>query len=264
MNCGFFFVFPHHSIFKDGHTAIECTAEEVCWEGGALSAYRRWREHETGGMAETVLKSLSGGRLLEVGFGEFPINRSASCAGFDWWGLEPDQVLLRAALERYTLEQARIFQMGVEQLDAAPPFATMNGFFDAIVFFNALNVVADPAAVLNSFRRLLSSNGKLAISVADASGFGLITRLRKLAGMEPWTYSIISFFNEKNLRMLFEMSGFRVVEFKIMPILTPLSIEYLYRQNNSLLIKLGLNSIHKAGLDRMLGLNTFLIILEKS
>lgn len=149
-------------------------------------------------------------------------------------------------------------------MDEDPPFATMNGFFDAIVFFNALNVVADPAAVLNSFRRLLSSNGKLAISVADASGFGLTTRLRRLAGMEPWTYSIISFFNEKNLRMLFEMSGFRVMEFKTMPILTPLSIEYLYRQHNSLLIKLGLNSIHKAGLDRMLGLNTFLIILEKS
>lgn len=263
LNCGFFFVFPHISTLA-GDAASELEKEKISRDSSAYRAYRQWRIRETGLMAEMAMKGFTGGKLLDVGFGEYPINKIASRAGIDWFGLEPDQVSFQAALELYSLDPAKSFPLGVEQLDVSQPFATMRGTFDMILFFNALNYVSNPVGALNSFSRLLSSKGRLAISVADASGFWLTSRLRRCIGMDPWNYSILSFFNVMNLKMLFEKSGFRVVESKQMPILTPLSIEYLCRQNNSLILKLGLNFISKVGLERLFGLNTLLVILEKT
>jgi SAM-dependent methyltransferase len=108
----------------------------------------------------------SRGRLLDVGCGtgEFPAR--ARAAGWDVVGVEPS-AHAAAQAERHGLEIRRTADLA----------AVVDGPFDAITLWHALEHMHDPGAQLAHVRRLLASDGCVVVAVpnhdsVDAGAYG--------------------------------------------------------------------------------------------
>src|SRR3954453_8478642 len=114
-------------------------------------------------IARLLLALSPGDGVLDVGCGTGNFTRDfAKSVGPDGLvvGLDVSQTMLRRAVD--DTAEAGFEQVGYVRGDAADlPF--LNASFDAVCCFAALNLFADPYAALDSFTRVLTPGGRLAI-----------------------------------------------------------------------------------------------------
>jgi len=152
-------------------------------------------------------------RVLEIGCG----------TGIISLGIAPhaDEVIgTDLSPEMVEIAQHKAARQGVANVDFrvgdgyALPFE--DGSFDAVLLFNTLHVVREPAALLREAHRLLKPSGHL-VTATDcyAEPVPLTTRLKlgvqrllHVVGVIPF----ISYFTREDLLQLFEQSAFEVAE----------------------------------------------------
>jgi ubiquinone/menaquinone biosynthesis C-methylase UbiE len=152
-------------------------------------------------------------RVLEIGCGTGVISlgvapHAAEIVGID---ISPEMV---------EIAERKAERQGISNVDFrvgdgyALPFE--DGSFDAVLLFNTLHVVREPAALLREAHRLLKPSGHL-VTATDcyAEPVPLTTRLKlgvqrllHVVGVIPF----ISYFTREDLLQLFEQSAFEVAE----------------------------------------------------
>ena len=103
------------------------------------------------------LRGLRPGRLLDVGSGRGRFLAAASTIGWDAVGIEFEPGLAAMASDRY----------GVEVVVGDAVSAPVEGPFDVITMWHALEHLPDPLAALERARELLAPGGRLVISVPN-------------------------------------------------------------------------------------------------
>ncbi|MGQ0578421.1 MAG: class I SAM-dependent methyltransferase [Betaproteobacteria bacterium] len=139
--------------------------------------------------------------LLDVGCSSGAFMTAARARGFDVQGVEPAPKAAKSAAAagfsvfRGTLEQA----------------AFPEGSFDAIAVLEVIEHLTDPLSLLRECRRVLKTDGVLAIGTGNAGSLTL-----RVLGAD-WDYlqirkhgGHISFFNPRSMRMLAQRTGFVV------------------------------------------------------
>lgn len=124
-------------------------------------------------------------------------------------GIEIDKQLADAAQQRCD----KVIMADVEELKEVP-FST--GYFDVIVFADILEHLKNPEAVLTNFRKYLSDDGLLIVSIPNVANW--TSRLKLLLGR--WNYkeyglldrTHLRFFTFKTARKLIESSGYKIID----------------------------------------------------
>ncbi len=263
VDCGLYFAHPHVTTVQ-GEGDLGGGIKEQYWRSeSAWRAFKQWREAETVLGAALIQEYAPCQKVLEIGFGENPMVSHTSFLCKEYWGVEPDSGAFNRV--RGTVSSsAKLFCLGLEKLAEVEPFRSMHGYFDTVIIFNALPALPLPLESLRTVRGLMSDDAKLIISVPDSSRFGIVSLLRRLIGMEPYTYFFISFFNKRNFEILASSAGFRVIHWREVPNVTPLSTEYLVKQYGNFLLSPLIRLFATLKLDRLLRLNSFYVVLEKA
>lgn len=261
-DCGLYFAHPHittvRSVGEAGPLKDHHWRSESAWR-----VFKRWRDEETAIGAKMVQDFAPCQKVLEIGFGDNPMATHLSSLFKEYWGVEPDH----SALERVRgslPSSAKLFCMGLEKLAKEEPFCSMHNYFDTVIIFNALPALPLPLESLRAIRGIMSDDGRLILSVPDSGRFGIMSRLRRVLGMEPYTYFFISFFNKRNLEQLFLSAGFRVAYWREVPNITPLSTDYLVAQYGNFALSPLIRFFFALKLGRLLRLNSFYVVLEKN
>jgi hypothetical protein len=120
-------------------------------------------------------------------------------AGFRVVGVEPDPVA-RARANQY----AQVFDGTIEML----PSEVSSTPFDVLLLSHVLDVCTDLKKSMANIRSLLSSTGTLIVEVPNFAARGF----RIYRAEWPWTdiSRHLTFFTEKSLRLIPEVSGFSV------------------------------------------------------
>jgi 2-polyprenyl-3-methyl-5-hydroxy-6-metoxy-1,4-benzoquinol methylase len=167
--------------------------------------------------SHTILLSWLGeghGRpLLDVGAADGLLSRHLTARGWRVTGIEGDPVLARAGA-------AHCEQMVVADLNRGIPGLT--GPFDAIVYGDVLEHLAEPLAVLDALNRGLAPGGQVLMSVPNVAH--LWVRLSLLAGRFDYTdrglldRTHLRFFTERSLLALLDAAGLRVIRRTVTPV----------------------------------------------
>ena len=160
-------------------------------------AYANYQEN-----LDQVARHKPAGALLDVGCATGGFLKAAAERGYRVAGVEISDVAVRHARERLGLE--------VHQGDLASA-GLASGSVDVITFWDVVEHLDDPLAVLAEAFRVLRPGGVLLMTTGDAG-----SRWAKLAGrfwhlMTPPQH--LFFFNQTSLSRALEMSGFTVREF---------------------------------------------------
>jgi methionine biosynthesis protein MetW len=159
--------------------------------------------HEVSGLVPRLVPK--GARVLDVGCGTGAVSvRIRDVAGATVLGVEP-------SAERAAACRAR----GIETVEALfPSEAIPAGKFDAIVFTDVLEHLADPASALTAAKSLLAADGAVIASVPNVAHWSV--RFDLLFGRFDYKpYGIMDathlrWFTRRSLGRLFESCGFRV------------------------------------------------------
>lgn len=154
-----------------------------------------------------------GGRaVLDVGAADGLLSRPLREQGWRVTAVERDPILAHAA-ERWC---ERVI---VANLDREVP--EIGGPFEAIVYGDVLEHLADPLRVLIELNRFLAPRGLVVISVPNVAHF--VIRLSLLVGRFDYLdrgildHTHLRFFTERSLRVLVADAGLRVEEFTATP-----------------------------------------------
>ena len=180
------------------------------YDGRTLETYR---EAYCLSIEKTLAVLQSGQRVLEIGCGTGIITLAiASQVG--------QVVATDLTPEMVAVAQGKAREKGIENIE----FRVCDGYhladadssFDAVLLFNLLHVVEDPAALLSEAYRLLKPGGCL-ITATDCYAEPVPWRLRmtlimqrllKLTGIVP----VMSFFHKQDLYDLIQKAGFTLGE----------------------------------------------------
>lgn len=153
------------------------------------------------------------GKLLDVGCGYGTFLNSAKNLGFEVWGIDISESLIRAAKKFYHLEN--IFPLTLDKfiVNYKPPL------FDVITLFEVFEHLTNPHEIICLIKKILKKNGYLVLTVPNLERFG---NRKELWDMPPhhffrWRY--------KTLKDFLNREGFSIVDFKIQPL--PLNFFYL-------------------------------------
>lgn len=166
----------------------------------SLAGPDRW---EVSGLVPRLVPK--GARVLDVGCGTGAVSvQIREVAGATVIGLEP-------SAERAAACRAR----GIETIEALfPSDAIPTGTFDAIVFTDVLEHLADPAVALIAAKQMLAADGVVIASVPNVAHWSVRFDLA-LGRFEYKPYGIMDathlrWFTRQSLKRLFETCGFRV------------------------------------------------------
>ncbi len=142
-------------------------------------------------------RTVSGGKLLEVGAGQGFFVEAARAAGYDAVGVEPSEAMVEYSRQRLGIE---LRQGYVEELDL-PDRA-----FDAACLWHVLEHVPTPIDLLEAIRGKLKPDGRIFLEVPNARSV-MARRLRsRWAALDP-EYHILQF-APFSLRTALDRAGF--------------------------------------------------------
>lgn len=153
-----------------------------------------------------------GRTLLDVGAADGLLSRKLTARGWRVTGIECDPALAQAG-------EAHCERMIVANLDREIP--QVETVFDAIVYGDVLEHLADPQRVLTEIGRLLAPDGFVVISVPNVAHF--VIRLSLLVGKFEYIdrgildHTHLRFFTERSLRALVANAGLRIERFTATP-----------------------------------------------
>jgi SAM-dependent methyltransferase len=149
------------------------------------------------------------GNLLDIGSGPGGFVHQAADTGWNAFGLEPDQGVLRATPRTYRASIA----CGVAE---ALPFVA--GEADAVTFWDSLDIVPDPVAALRQARLALRPGGALLIRIRN----GPLHLFLRRVPLVPNSFSVLhtTIFSRRTLREALELAGFESVRVGPSPITT--------------------------------------------
>jgi 2-polyprenyl-3-methyl-5-hydroxy-6-metoxy-1,4-benzoquinol methylase len=197
-DCGVIFQFPRPSEeamidyvnaeYQNGNYGEYVTAQDMKFE------HFRWR-------MERMRPYLKGGRLLDVGCSCGYFLQVAASEGYDVEGLEFSPSAIVAA---NPVIRPRIRQKSVDDLVRGDP-----GRYDVVTAFDLIEHLDQPKDFLKTVCRLLSSEGRLALSTPNARHF-----LRFLMGsrwpmLQPMQH--LTIFSQKALHRALEETGFEII-----------------------------------------------------
>lgn len=149
--------------------------------------------------------------ILEVGCGAGALAREYKLINPDcnYWGIEQNPDVARQA---ETLANMKVVARSMETVDF-PHFST---WFDAIIFGDVLEHMADPWSQLKKAAGWLSESGQILASIPNTGNYNMILSL--IAGR--WDYqdcglldrTHLRFFTLKSIRELFESAGLTIIE----------------------------------------------------
>jgi 2-polyprenyl-3-methyl-5-hydroxy-6-metoxy-1,4-benzoquinol methylase len=154
-----------------------------------------------------------GRRLLDVGAADGFLSRHLTERGWRVTALEADPVAAGAGA-------AHCEAMLVADLDRDIP--ALGPPFDAIVYGDVLEHLADPLRALSTLNRALAPGGDVMISIPNVAHLWI--RLSLLAGRFDYAdrgildRTHLRFFTERSLRALLAEAGLRVVRFTATPV----------------------------------------------
>lgn len=260
-DCKFHFVYPHVPYVHSERDEIEADAAPGYWANKeAIDHYLAWRENENERLAQWALNAIRPGRVLEIGVGDGPLARRIAPRVADYWGIEPDANAIERARQLLPDAEKRLFQLRSDEMADANAFGDAAGSFDAMFLFSVLEHIPAPRDFFKLARRFLKPDGKLIISVPNSTHFRLFYRLRKLIGIEPWTYFHISFFSRAHLVDSLKAEGFEVTSIRTASLLTPDSIAYFEKRYRSRVLGLAMRGFAALKLDSLTGMNTFFLV----
>lgn len=138
-------------------------------------------------------------RLLDVGFGDGRFLAVADEMGWSAVGLEVTEEAARPLADRY--------RVAVGTLAAVAE----RGAFDCAVFWDVLEHVPDPGALLRSVTRRLSTDGLVAASMPSASSVTARIEGDRWRYYDLGTYGHLVHMTPRHLRSLFTQAGLEVV-----------------------------------------------------
>ena len=262
-SCQFYFAFPHVPYVHSDHDEVEADAAAGYWTNeDAIKHYVAWREEENERLAAWTLESISPGRVLEIGVGDGPLTKRLAPKVGDYWGIEPDVNRLERARALLGDGENKILPIRSDEIDGAESLTRLYGTFDAVFLFSVLEHIPDPRHFFITARKLLKPSGRLIISVPNSTRFLLFYKLRKMMGVEPWTYFHISFFKEPNLRRALADEGFEIKLMRQHSLLNPSSIGYFQKRYRSWILGAAMRSFALLRLDRLFEMNTYFLVCE--
>jgi SAM-dependent methyltransferase len=214
--CGLWFVNP------------QPTPEELRHFYATYDDGEQWRnleEHFNSGVRKAIRRLKSSGSILDVGCGSGNFLRCMKQGGFSTFGIEPSGSGSEYARTAHGID---VYRGMIEDYPAQNP----NQRFDVITLLNVLEHLTRPAETLLQLRRMLASDGVLAIVVPDARFHDLVARFRRLWGVSDpyWIEQPDSFlsgfklpdhlssFQPRTVILLLQRCGFQVVVAKNAPI----------------------------------------------
>jgi 2-polyprenyl-3-methyl-5-hydroxy-6-metoxy-1,4-benzoquinol methylase len=198
-----------------------------------------------------------GRRILDVGAADGFLSRRLSDLGWRVTAVEADPGLARAGA-------AHCERMVVADLNRAVP--ALDGPFDAMVFGDVLEHLAEPARVLAEIGRALAPDGRVVVSIPNVAH--LWVRLSLLAGRFDYAErgildrTHLRFFTDRTLRAMLAAAGFTVIRRSATPV--PLHLVVPPRWHGR-----WLDAVHAAsalaarGLPRLLGYQ-FVVLAERA
>jgi len=158
----------------------------------------------------------AGKRILDVGCGSGLLGEQYRRHGNVVWGLDSAPEIEEPASRRLD----RFVRADVT--DAATVAQVLGDErFDVIVFADVLEHLYDPVGILGSYRRYLSPDGRIHVSVPNVAVWA--TRLGLLAGRFAYAQTgtldktHIRFFTRANVRRLFDAAGLELLELDLTP-----------------------------------------------
>jgi 2-polyprenyl-3-methyl-5-hydroxy-6-metoxy-1,4-benzoquinol methylase len=148
-----------------------------------------------------------GKTVLDIGCGTGELVLFLGRKGFDICGIEPSGDAAKAAL----IKGAKVYNLNLDM------FLREHGkdrrTFDAVVFLNSLEHVADPAKTIKAIKTLLKPDGVICVRVPnDFSDIQLAAQLK--INVDEWWISVpdhINYFNFKSLHLVLERLGFDIL-----------------------------------------------------
>lgn len=263
-DCKMHFVYPHQSYLPTEKHDNEKDGQFNFWGSDeALLLYNRWRDEENSRIIDWIGNEGEFGRALEIGFGEGPLTERIVNRAREYWGIEPDRTSYDRTVKRLGLEDSRVFHIAAEDLSEEDWYKREKGRFDSIVMISVFEHLSSPKGVVQACADLLSVGGKLYLTTPDSTNFRYQLWLRKLFGMEPWSYFHISFFNQSGLEKLFQQCGLRVSSFHEAPLITKASSAYFAELTGSRLVGAAMRTASRLRADGLLRIGTFNYVLEK-
>jgi SAM-dependent methyltransferase len=159
----------------------------------------------------STLKKLGNlrGKILDVGCADGYFLTLAREQGWDPYGIEISELLLRRAKEN--LGEKKIF--GEPLKNARFP----SDFFDVITLWDVLDHLINPLAELMEIRRILKKNGVLATRVRNVSFHLFMNKLsqrKRLSTFKSLTVFHLYGFNNQNIKSLLEKANFSKIKIK--------------------------------------------------
>ena len=261
--CGLYFVHPHRPWIPSVTDGVATDTFAFWGNDGAHAAYGRWRTEENDRIAAMIIGGGPYRRLLEIGFGEGPLTRRMLPHVEEYWGIEPVPNHFHNTIDELGLDPKRCLCIQAENLLKNPDLAERRDTFDAIVMISVLEHLSQPREVLAACYALLRPGGKLIISTPDSTFFPLLTPLRRIGRIEPWSRFHISFFSDRCLEQAFKRTGFIVSSRQSHTLLTPASIDYYRKLKESRLLGALMTVFRFFDIDRFLRVSTLLYCLTK-
>lgn len=185
---------------------------------------------------------LNKGILLDVGAGTGVFALTMQQAGWEVTGLEPDATARQNASSNH--------QIQLQPLDVL--FELKDQSFDAITMWHVLEHVHDLHGYLQTFQRILKSNGTLIIAVPNYTSFDAEVYKQFWAAYDVPRH--LYHFSPNSMKVLIEKHGFKIISHQPMPFdsfyVSMLSEKYRTGKNNLVrAINNGMTSNRKASSD---------------
>ena len=195
-DCDFIFVFPLPNLsatYEDGQVP-ELGEGQAVWNGHYLDAIDQHTDRR--------------GKLLEIGFGDASFLKLAQADGWEVYGTDVNETVVKHASEVLNLPNIR--------LGTIEKFGYPDNFFDVVAGFNFLEHVSDPRKTLEEIRRILHPGGVVVVMCPNIAGIYHLLMPEILADNDPlkisWVPPVhLSYFNKSNLKTLLEGVGFDVI-----------------------------------------------------
>ncbi len=138
------------------------------------------------------------GRLLDIGAGSGIMVETALEKGYGAEGVEPSKWLQELAQKHGLPVHQGVF-----------PHSSVKGEFDIIACIDVIEHVVDPAELLQAMAKQLKNDGILVLVTPDVRSFPA-----RLLKFRWWHFRVahIGYFNKRNLNMLAERCGFRLLK----------------------------------------------------
>lgn len=186
-NCGFI---KCSDVDKPGdyYTALKDTEYVDTFEERILQAQ---------GFLKIIQRYKPSGSLLDIGAGCGVLLQAATELGYSATGIEPSASLCEVGVSR-----------GLDIRQGVFPEVTLEKEFDIITITDVLEHVKAPDILVREAMKYLRRDGILFLTTPDSASV-----MARLLGRRWWHYRIahIGYFNRKNLTMLLENAGLRIL-----------------------------------------------------